>query len=82
MYEDEGINYNYEDGKFSKIEFEYNESTKTLTINRQEGEFPGMLKEHIFSIIAVSESNPIGYNPDAEGKKITYNGEKVKVKLK
>ena len=82
LYEDEGINYNYEDGKFSKIEFEYNESTKTLTINRQEGEFPGMLKEHTFSIIAVSESNPIGYNPDAEGNKITYIGEKMKVKLK
>ena len=82
LYEDEGINYNYEDGKFSKIEFEYNESTKTLTINSQEGEFSGMLKRHTFSIIAVSESNPIGYDPDAEGLKVEYNGEKMKVKLK
>ena len=82
LYEDEGINYNYEEGKFSKIEFEYNESTKTLTINSQEGEFSGMLKEHTFSIIAVSESNPIGYDPDAEGLKVVYNGEKMKVKLK
>ena len=82
LYEDEGINYNYEDGKFTKIEFEYNESTKTLTINSQEGEFSGMLKKHTFSIIAVSESNPIGYDPDAEGLKVEYNGEKLKVKLK
>ena len=82
LYEDEGINYNYEDGKFTKIEFEYNESTKTLTINNQEGEFSGMLKKHTFSIIAVSESNPIGYDPEAEGLKVVYNGEIMKVKLK
>ena len=58
LYEDEGINYNYEDGKYAKIEFDYNDSIKTLTINRREGEFPGMLEERIFTIVTVSESSP------------------------
>ena len=82
LYEDEGVNYHYEEGKYSKIEFNYNESTKTLTINKREGEFNGMLKERTFTIVSISESSPIGYNPDAEGEKVKYNGEKLEIKLK
>ena len=82
LYEDEGINYNYEDGKYSKIEFDYNDSTKTLTINKRIGEFSGMLKERTFTIIYVSESSSIGYDPDAKGEEVIYNGEeKMKIKL-
>ena len=82
LYEDEGVNYNYENGKYSKIEFDYNESTKTLTINKREGEFSGMLKERTFIVVAVSESEPMKYNPDAEGEVVKYIGEKIKIKLK
>ena len=82
LYEDEGINYHYEIGKFSRIEFNYNENTKTLTINKREGEFTGMLKERTFTIITVSESSSIGYNPEAEGEEVKYTGEKMKIKLK
>ena len=82
LYEDEGVNYHYESGQFAKIEFDYNESTKTLTINKREGEFPGMLKERIFTIVSVSGFNPVGYNPEAEGEVVKYNGEKVEVQLK
>ena len=83
LYEDEGVNYNYEDGKYAKIEFNYKDSIKTLTINRREGEFSGMLKERTFTIIPVSESDAIGYNPNATSDKVVnYTGEKVKIKLK
>jgi len=82
LYEDEGINYHYESGQFAKIEFDYCESTKTLTINKREGDFPGMLKERTFTVVSVSESNPVGYNPEADGEVVKYNGEKVEVKLK
>ena len=81
LYEDEGINYGYEDGKFSKIEFNYLEKTKTLIINKREGDFPGMINERTFTIVTVSESSPNGYNPDLDGKEVKYNGEKVEIKL-
>ena len=82
LYEDEGINYNYENGKYSKIEFDYSDSTKTLTINKRVGQFSGMLKERVFTIIFVSESSPVGYDPDANGKEVSYNGdEKMKITL-
>ena len=81
LYEDEGTNYGYEIGRFSKIEFNYLESTKTLTINKREGEFPGMINERNFIIITVSESAQNGYNPNLNGIEVKYNGEKVEIKL-
>lgn len=42
LYEDEGDNYNYEQGKFSMIEFEWNENKKTLVIANRKGGFEGM----------------------------------------
>ena len=82
LYEDEGINYNYEIGKYAKIEFDYNDSTKTLTINKREGQYNGMLNERVFKVIVVSESSSKGYNPVAEGQEIKYSGEKLKMVLK
>ena len=41
-----------------------------------------MLKERTFTIVSISESSPIGYNPDSEGEKVKYNGEKLEIKLK
>jgi len=45
LYEDEGVNYNYENGAYSTIELAYDEATKTLTIGAVKGEYPGMPKE-------------------------------------
>ena len=42
LYEDEGDNLNYQNGKYSLIRFKYNESEKTLKISKREGNFEGM----------------------------------------
>jgi uncharacterized UPF0146 family protein len=42
LYEDEGINYNYEKGGFSESVFDYDEETKTLTLNDRKGYYKGM----------------------------------------
>lgn len=81
LYEDEGTNYGYEAGRFAKIQFTYDEATKTLTIGDREGEFPDMLKERIFTVVTVSQDHPQGYDLDAEGVTITYSGKKVEVVL-
>ena len=41
-----------------------------------------MINERVFKVIAVSESSSKGYNPDAIGQEIKYNGEKLKIILK
>nr|MCR5312835.1 DUF5110 domain-containing protein [Bacteroidaceae bacterium] len=81
LYEDEGVNYGYEAGRFANIKFVYNDSEKSLTISDREGEFPGMLKERVFTIVKVSKDNAQAYNPEADGVVVKYNGKKQLVKL-
>ncbi len=81
LYEDEGVNYNYEKGKFSIIPFTYDESAKTLTIGVRQGSFDGMLQKRTFNIVLVDKLHPKSYNPDAKGVLVNYSGEKQEVKL-
>lgn len=81
LYEDEGISYGYEAGRFAKIKLSYNEAKKTLTIADREGEFPGMLKERTFTIVLVSKDQAQGYDPEADGRVVKYSGRKVSVQL-
>jgi alpha-D-xyloside xylohydrolase len=79
LYEDENVNYNYEKGAFTIIRFEYSDKTKTLTIEKGKGSFPGMLKDRNVRIHFVNpEENQIfnlSVEPDAilkySGKKLT-----------
>ena len=75
LYEDENVNYNYEKGLYSMIEFEYDDRMKLLSIEEREGEFPGMLQERIFNIIPVSK-NGVG-----KTQTVRYNGLSMKVVL-
>ena len=44
LYEDEGVNYNYEKGKFATIDITYDDALKTVTFGKRKGQFNGMLK--------------------------------------
>ncbi|MCQ2112632.1 MAG: DUF5110 domain-containing protein [Bacteroidaceae bacterium] len=81
IYEDENVNYNYEQGRYAKIPISYNERSNTLTIGKRQGYYPGMIHTRKFVIVPVSPANPIGYNPEQEGKTITYTGKIIKVKI-
>ena len=75
LYEDENVNYNYEKGLYSMIEFDYDDDNRLLSIGERRGEFPGMLEERVFNVIPVSK--------DGIGKTQTvrYDGVSVKVAL-
>ena len=83
LYEDEGTNYNYEKGKYTNIPLDYNEETRTLTIDKRTGEFDGMLKARVFKITWINKNKNIGFDM---GRKtdavIKYNGEKILIKHK
>jgi len=71
LYEDEGVNYNYEKGAYSTIKFSYDESSGSLTIGDRQGKFQGMPEERTFTIEWI-----------AKGKKpvtseIQYKGNKM-----
>ena len=82
LYEDEGDNYNYENGAFSLIKFSWNDKDRTLTIAAREGKYKGMLKSRKFRITVVDSQSPSGNkeitNPD---KTVKYNGKMQTVKF-
>jgi alpha-D-xyloside xylohydrolase len=82
LYEDEGDNYNYEQGQYSTIAFFWDDGKKILTIGDRKGSFPGMLAERRFNIIRVAKNKGAGDIPVLKyEKELTYTGKKVEVKL-
>lgn len=81
LYEDEGVNYNYEKGKYSTIKFIYDNVNGELTICGRNGEFDGMLKERVFKIVWIDRDSPCKFDPETEPDlTVNYKGELIKVK--
>jgi alpha-D-xyloside xylohydrolase len=81
LYEDDGLSYQYEKNAFSRIPMTWNESTRTLTLGRRQGQFPGMLAERTIRIVFVSPENPIpfAFEPKAD-KIVKYQGEALAIR--
>jgi alpha-D-xyloside xylohydrolase len=80
LYEDEGVNYNYEKGQFATIDFSYDESSKRLTIGERKGQFVGMLKKRTFKIVWINSNKPrpLSFDQSAD-KTISYQGKQIVV---
>ena len=70
LYEDEGDNYNYEQGCYSTIGLRWNDRSRTLTIDTRKGSFDGMLGDRTFVI----------WTPQGQ-RTVEYRGKKMSVKL-
>ncbi len=81
LYEDEGDNYNYENGKYATITFKWNDVKKTLTIGKPKGSFPEMIKQRKFKIVKVSSAQLKSDATIKQEKIILYDGNPVVVKL-
>ena len=81
LYEDEGTNYNYENGACSTIKFSFNNETGELTIGERKGEYIGMLKSRTFKIVWISKNNPVPFDleiiPQAT---VRYDGKTIIIK--
>ena len=81
LYEDEGDNYNYEKGKFSEIQFVWNEADRTLNIAPRKGSYKGMLQHRRFHIVLVGANSGAGDQPMQASKSVEYDGKAVKVQM-
>jgi alpha-D-xyloside xylohydrolase len=80
LYEDENVNYNYEQGNYAMIPLHYDEAKRALTIGQRTGSFPGMAEKRKFQIIWVSASNPVGVELTGQPHAlIDYSGEAVTI---
>jgi alpha-D-xyloside xylohydrolase len=78
MYEDEGVNYNYEQNKYATIPFTYTEANHTLVIGDRKGSFDGMLAERKFEIVWVKADQPVGVSLTAHPDQVvSYTGKTI-----
>ncbi len=82
LYEDEGINYNYEKGRFANIPISYSEANKQLTLGIRSGSFNGMLANRTFNIVWITPTSPNGLDGKIIApKEVSYNGKTVIVRM-
>lgn len=77
LYEDDGVSYNYEQGKYSTILIQWDDRKKELVIGERKGAFEGMLKNRKFEIVLIDENTGTSVDNTIMLKKIEYLGEKV-----
>lgn len=74
LYEDDGLTYRYEKGEYSTISMQWDEDSRTLTIGRRHGEFPGMKEIRQICVKFVSPG-------DIDSKTVTYSGAATEIKF-
>lgn len=81
LYEDENINYNYEQGKFSSIRINYNETARSVQVEKRKGDFTGMPATRKIEVVWVTEqSGGIGLTSPAD-KLASYSGAEITMDL-
>ena len=82
LYEDEGTNYNYEQGKYATITFKYDNTRRRLTIGERKGEFDGMLKKRRFNVVFIKKQGKQTLNLDnPKGKIVNHDGKKISIRV-
>lgn len=80
LYEDEGLNYNYEQDKYSVIPMTWSEENKSFTIGDRVGSFEGMQQNRVFNVVFVSKDKKADFDFDAyDGIPIDYSGKAINV---
>ena len=83
LYEDEGVNYNYEKGAFSTIQIKYSEESGKLTVGDANGQFEGMLKTRKFNVVWISKDKPVSFDLSRKADAtVTYEGTMLEVARK
>jgi alpha-D-xyloside xylohydrolase len=72
LYEDEGDNYNYEQGACSTIQMRWEDETSHLTLEKRSGQYPGMPAQQAFHIVLHSDGETAGRTVT---RRIVYTGE-------
>jgi alpha-D-xyloside xylohydrolase len=76
LYEDENENCNYEKGKSSLIKIHYNSTAQSITAEKRNGDFKGMLQNRVFKVIHVNKTG------DTQTAWLNYNGNTISAKIK
>ena len=75
LYEDDGVSYGYEQGRYSTIDFFWDDDARRLQIGARKGSFPGMLATRSFRIGIVDPERTHECDLDGNGAlNVLYDG--------
>ena len=80
LYEDEGVNNNYKQGKYATIPITWNQGSKKLIIGARTGSFAGMAAKRVFNVVFVKSGVGTGLDVSTNGQTVNYTGTAVTVK--
>jgi alpha-D-xyloside xylohydrolase len=80
IYDDDGVSRQYLSGRYSRIPLSYDEPTKTLTIGKREGSWPGMAGTRKISVRWIKPGRAL--NLDAFDASVTYSGTAVTLRMR
>lgn len=79
IYEDEGDNYNYEQGESATFQLIWKDAENILEISDRKGSFTGMKEERTFNITLVSPQRGTGTKASAPNVTVIYSGKLLQV---
>ena len=83
LYEDQGTDYGYEKGEFSRIPLHWDQAKGELSIGAREGSWPGMLQQRTIQVRFVDgPRSDAGALEPAVDASVQYNGKPQLVKFK
>ena len=83
IYEDGGTNNDYETGAFARIPIVWADTTRTLTIGKREGTFPGMLARRTFQVVLATPAKPVPFSFALPSDKVVpYTGQALSIMLR
>ena len=71
LYEDEGDNYNYENGSYTTIDFTL--KGRRLNISAREGSFEGMLEKRVFDLVLIQQGGVTRRSVEYDGSALSVN---------
>jgi alpha-D-xyloside xylohydrolase len=81
LYDDEGDNYNYEQGNYALTCLSWDEAVQRLTIHDQQGDYPGMPGSREFRIIIERDTNKFPSSNESSTRTVLYEGREVSIDL-
>jgi alpha-D-xyloside xylohydrolase len=81
LYEDEGTNYDYENGLYTTIPISWDNASRELTIGDREGRYDEMLESRTFRVIVVDKGHPGTIDDLDSYKEVKYSGSSQIVEL-
>jgi alpha-D-xyloside xylohydrolase len=81
LYEDEGDNYNYEQGQFATIRLSWDETARYLTLHERQGDYPGMPHSRTFQIVMGDSPEGAGLSAAATARIVLYEGREIMIDL-